>query len=118
MTKKILIKANRMEAMNIHTIHIARVVNAFMSAGTPTNIVKTFENSEICLALDENKIRVRIYPEKARCLLHPIMECIPPLETDEEGDDIDEMTYLEQCAELLYGDKDEEEDDLEWTVKE
>jgi hypothetical protein len=70
------------------------------------------------LALDEDKIRVRICPEKARCLLHPITECISPLKTDEEGDDIDEMTYLEQCVELLYGDKDEEEDDLEWTVKE
>jgi hypothetical protein len=112
-TKKFFVKANRMEAMNVQTIHIARVVNAFMSAGKPTNIVKTFENSGICLALDENKIRVRIRPEKARCLLHPIIECIPLLETDEEGDDIDEMTYLEQCAERLCGAKDEEEDELE-----
>jgi hypothetical protein len=42
-----------------------------------------------------------------------MIECIPEVESDGEEDEIDEMTYLEQCADLFFGAKEEQEEGLE-----
>jgi hypothetical protein len=49
----LLMRANKLDALNIQTKHIASVVCAFLAADVPLNIVKTIEFPGICLVGNE-----------------------------------------------------------------
>jgi hypothetical protein len=51
LTKRLLIRVNRMEKLNIQTQHVGQVVCAFMSALVPLNVAKSFRNAGIDLSI-------------------------------------------------------------------
>jgi hypothetical protein len=55
-TKRMLVRANRMNRLNIQTQYVAQVVCVFLSTATPTNITKNFRNSGINLLIDEDRL--------------------------------------------------------------
>lgn len=104
-TKRLLAQMNRLEAVNIQTRHIAQVVSAFMSAATPTNIVKTFSLSGMALIVDsEGILRCQVRPDRARRVVTGFMPPIPGCEpaTDATSDDEEIQAFKEDFAELLY----------------
>jgi hypothetical protein len=44
---QLIARVNRMEAVNVQTHHIAKIVCAFMCAATPVKVVKTFKRAGI-----------------------------------------------------------------------
>jgi hypothetical protein len=45
-----------METVNIESLHIAQVVSTFMSAASPLNVIVTFRNAGINLAIADEKL--------------------------------------------------------------
>jgi hypothetical protein len=103
-TKRLLTRTNRLEAMNIQTKHIARVFCSFLAAAVPIMIVKTFMLTGICLVKDGDHVHCTVRPDQARRLLVPPESCPPDIENSILGDSDEEevRTYLEECADLLY----------------
>jgi hypothetical protein len=96
-TKSLLSRVNHIEAVNIQSIHVAQVVNTFMSAACPINAVAAFRNAGINLAITDDKLVCRITPESARCLVRPVnteMES-PGGETESDGEQMELQVFLE-----------------------
>jgi hypothetical protein len=109
-TKRLLARMNRLDAVNIQTKHIAQVVSSFMSAATPLNIVKTFGLSGIGLMIDDEGIlRCQVRPQEAKRLLMALTIPIPGCDgvEDEASDDEEIRAFEEEMAELLYDIDDE-----------
>jgi hypothetical protein len=51
-TTKLITRINKLEKVNIPTDHIVRVLDGFIAAAVPHNIVATFRNAWISLLLD------------------------------------------------------------------
>jgi hypothetical protein len=68
-TKRLLARANRMERMNIQSLHIAHGMSTFMSAASPLNLVTTFRNAGINLTIADEKSICRITSRNARYLM-------------------------------------------------
>jgi hypothetical protein len=68
LTKRLIAHINRVEDTNIQSDHIAKVVCSFMSAASPMNIIKSFRNAGISLAVEHGTLLCKITPETARCL--------------------------------------------------
>jgi hypothetical protein len=65
-TKRLIARANRLDAANIQTKHIASVVCAFLATAVPLNIVKTFVLSGICLVADAGILFCTMRPNRAK----------------------------------------------------
>jgi hypothetical protein len=107
--KRLLVRVNRLDSVNIQSRHIAQVVSTFMSAATPINIVKTFGLSGIALILDDGILRCQVRPDMARRVLVPFEVPVPGCGEVEGAisDDEEIQAFGEDMAELLY-DMDEE----------
>jgi hypothetical protein len=93
-----------MEALNVQSDHIAKVVGAFLPAATSLNVVKTVRRAGIGAVLDDGVLRYRTCSDQARCLLLPITAAIPGMPDDESSDDHDQMEIKlssARCASLL-----------------
>jgi hypothetical protein len=77
--EKVIGRLNRLEKMNVQTAHVARIVNSFLAAATPSNIVETFRGAGISMVIDmidDLKDDQRkpypicaVTPETCRCVL-------------------------------------------------
>jgi hypothetical protein len=86
-TKRLIFKANKLEKVNLQSDHIIRILDGFMAAAVPRNVVASFRNAGISVMLDDDRVlRCKITPETARCLLGtPFADPLAGLElTDEE----------------------------------
>jgi hypothetical protein len=86
-TKILLSRVNDMKAVNPQSIHVAEIVSAFMSAVCPINVVSTFRNAGINLAIADDKSVCRITPESARYLLRPVNIEVESVGGQTESDD-------------------------------
>jgi hypothetical protein len=78
-TKKLIGRLNKLEKMNVQTAHIVQLVNTFIAAATPSNIIQTFHSASISLVadtIDDPKDNQRkpypicaVIPEMCRCVL-------------------------------------------------
>jgi hypothetical protein len=69
-TKRHISRANKLEKVNLQSEHIVKVLDGFMAAAVPHNIVMSFRNAGVSLMLDDDRVlRCKITPETARCLL-------------------------------------------------
>jgi hypothetical protein len=59
-------KINKTEDVNVQTSHIIQVLNGFMSAATPTNIIKSYRNSGLSLRRDGMKTFCDVTPDTVR----------------------------------------------------
>jgi hypothetical protein len=91
-TKKLIQRVNQLETINLQSYHIVRIVNGFMSASVPLNIVESFANAGISLLLDpeDRQLYCHITPETARCLLHSEVEA-DPRENPEDDPNVEEF---------------------------
>jgi hypothetical protein len=100
-TKRIITRINCLEAVNVQSKHISDVVNAFFTACTPINIVKSFRRAGISLLVDQDeRILCQITPETARCLIEPEALCQLLAVPDEEDEkcDPDFEVFIEKCG--------------------
>jgi hypothetical protein len=113
-TKRMLVRVNRMDKLNIQTQQVVQVVCAFMWAANPVNVTKGFRNGGIDLFIDEDRLCCRVIPTLARCLLDPAGLFPVPVseETEDEADEVDWNLYVEDCCELL-DDRDAPDDEEE-----
>jgi hypothetical protein len=103
LTKRAIMRANRLEKVNIQTDHIVRVLESFMSAAVPHNIIKSFANGGISLILDGDRvIRCQITPHTTRCLLGSPFDLELPPGTSDDQDDPDIEVYLQRFEGLLF----------------
>jgi hypothetical protein len=51
-TKKLIARMNKLERVNVQTDHIVRVLEGFMAAAVPHNIVASFRNAGVSLVLE------------------------------------------------------------------
>jgi hypothetical protein len=79
-TKGHISRMNKLEKCNIQTRHIAEIVDSFMAAAVPSNIVKSFRNGGIIIRRDaDNNIWCDVDPNSARCILPgPTQRAIEP----------------------------------------
>jgi hypothetical protein len=94
-----------LDAVNIQTKHIARVVCSFLVAAVPVNIVRTFAMSGICLIKEGDQILCTVRPHQSKRLLIPLPPCFPEIGDRDYGEDSDaekQQAYLEECMGLLY----------------
>jgi hypothetical protein len=102
-TKRFIARANRMDPVYIQIEHIAKVVNSFMQAAIPINIVQSFKIAGISLINDDGIIRCAVTPHTAKCeFLDGIAILLDPILNEEEEEEPDMEAYLEQCATLLF----------------
>jgi hypothetical protein len=93
-TKRIISRINRLEALNVQSAHIGQVVCSFLSAASPMNVAASFRNGGISLIQDHRGMPIcRVTPETTRCLLDPdsllVLPGIPEDETGDEDDDLE-----------------------------
>jgi hypothetical protein len=103
-TKRLIAHVNRMEGVTVQTMHVSDVVNAFIAACTPINVVKSLRNAGISLLSDEtHEIICQITPETTRCVIdgEGLLEVIEVPDEEEEKDP-NVTAFLEICASLLY----------------
>jgi hypothetical protein len=96
-TKRKIARVNQLEQVNIQTDHIVKVVNSFMSAAVPHNIIKAFRNAGFTVKRDANNhIFCLVTPETARCLLQPLDE-LPEIEEQDPNVEV----FVSRCARLI-----------------
>jgi hypothetical protein len=98
-TKRLLARVNRMETVNIESLHVAQAVNTFMPAASPLNGIATFLNAEINLAIADEKLICWITPRSARCLMMSVdFKSNPREETVSDGEAAETQLYLERIV--------------------
>jgi hypothetical protein len=101
-TKKAIRRANRLEAVNIQTDHIVKVVNSFMAAATTCNVVGAFRRAGLVLFVeDDGRPYCRVSRFHAKALLKPMREALPTPEEEDESD-IDSDALFEACQGLDF----------------
>jgi hypothetical protein len=92
----LIARINKLEQVNVQTNHIVWVLDGFMVAAVPHNIVVSFRNTGVSLLLDDDRvIRCMVSPETTRCLLGaPFSAHLPIPEGQEE--DLDMLGYINQ----------------------
>jgi hypothetical protein len=74
-TKRFLCRANKLEKVNLQTGHIVNILESFMTAAIPRNIIAAFRNAGISLLMDADRtMRSHITPETTRCVLGSALE--------------------------------------------
>jgi hypothetical protein len=97
--KRLLPSVNRTETVNSQSLHIAQVVSTFMSAASPLNVVATFWNAGINLAIADEELICRITPKSARCLVASVeFVSNPSDEAVSDGEVSETQPYLEQIV--------------------
>jgi hypothetical protein len=102
-TKRLIARANKLDAVNIQTKHLSSVVCAFLSAAVPLNIVKTFAFSGIYLGTDAGTLFCTIRPDRAKRSLLPLPSAFPDI-SDVTDDDLDEdelKVFIEEYTDFI-----------------
>jgi hypothetical protein len=85
-----------MERVDIQSFNIAQVVTTFMPAASPLNVIATFRNVGINLAIADEKLICRTTPRSARCLMTSVdFKGNPRDETVPDGEATETQPYLE-----------------------
>jgi hypothetical protein len=58
-----------METVHIQSLHVAKIVSAFISAASPLNIVAAFQSAVINLIIADRKVVCQMTPRNAGCLM-------------------------------------------------
>jgi hypothetical protein len=88
--EKVILRAKRLEKVNLQSGHVVRILDGFMAAPVPHNIVASFKNAGISLMLDDERVlRWRVTPETARSLFgapfdEPLASMVRAAEEEEE----------------------------------
>jgi hypothetical protein len=97
--KRLPARANRKETVGIQSLHIAEVLRPFMPAACPLNVVATFGNAGISLAIADEKLICRITPRSARGLMASVdFEGNPSDETVSDDKAMETQLYLDRIA--------------------
>jgi hypothetical protein len=95
-TKKLIVRINKLEWVNVQTDHIVRVLDGFLAATVPHNIVASFRNAEASLLLDDDRvIRPMVTPETTHCLLGAPFSARLPI-PEEKEEDLDMLGHIDQ----------------------
>jgi hypothetical protein len=100
---RLITRANKLDAVNIQTKHVASVVCAFLAAAVPLNIAKTFALSRIFLVADAGTLFCTLRPDRAKRLLRPLPSAFPYI-SDVADDDLDEdelQVFIEECTDFI-----------------
>jgi hypothetical protein len=83
-TKGQIIRVNNLECANIQSTHVVKVINGFLSAANPNNIVSSFRNGgiSVCLNPIDRKLYCKVTRETLRCVMHRLI--CPPIEENPE----------------------------------
>jgi hypothetical protein len=121
LTKKSISDLNKIENANVQTKHIVKMVNGFLAAATPPNIVKSFKNSGISLARTGLEIRCKTTPNTVRLFntktlvetytrteLGDISESEIGTQIDDQSANMDLEGYAMNCSALLFEKRQEE----------
>lgn len=108
-TKRLIANINRVEKVNIQTEHMIRLVNGFLAAAVPTNIIKSFKNAGISIARTGRDIRCKVTPEtvrlfNAQALFDRHSRFVE--EEEEHEDDVARMDmegYVANCLDVMSG---------------
>jgi hypothetical protein len=70
-THELIVRLNKLEKINLQTDHVVRILDGYMTAAIPHNIVESFKNAGISLIFDDDGIiRCQVTPETGgRCLI-------------------------------------------------
>jgi hypothetical protein len=96
-TKTFPSRVNRLEKVNIQTNSIAQILDSFMAAVIPYNLVAGLRNAGVSLIMDDNRvIRSKGMPDTARCLLEPVIreELLGLAEEEEEEEESNLQEYI------------------------
>jgi hypothetical protein len=109
LTKRIISSLNRTEDVNIQTQHLIKMVNGFLAAATPTNIIKSFKNAGISVTRNGRSLAclatiatVRLFRPREGEPAHAAIEPNPnhiPIPENLETHDVD--GYIMNCAAML-----------------
>jgi hypothetical protein len=101
-TKRMIARVNKLEKVNVQTTHIHQILQGFYSAATPANIVASFRNAGVSLAIkaETRETICAITPQTARCLIHPMDLTEHRMETEEVAAERDpnQDEYIERVA--------------------
>jgi hypothetical protein len=111
--KRLIRKINRTEAVNVQTSHIIQLVNGFLSAAVPTNIVKSFRNVGISLKRIGLEISCKTTPDTVRLWRDEALAEEGVISAEEEHPEEAEETldfegYAMNCAVAMSGGEEEE----------
>jgi hypothetical protein len=96
-TKKRLVQVNGLESHKVQTRHIHKVVNCFMEAATPSNIVGTFRRAGIAVVYENEQLLCRVSPELASAVMESMeYEWEEEGEPEEDDEDIELDEYRAQ----------------------
>jgi hypothetical protein len=108
-TRRLIVRVNRLDIANIQNFHMAQVACSLMSAANPSNVVQSFKNSGISLITADEQLLCMVTPETARCLFdrNKVLNSLAIFQvgpedddyTDADPDDIDEEELLKLAAE-------------------
>jgi hypothetical protein len=108
-TKRSIVRVNRLDIASIQTFHITQVPLSFISAANPSKVEQSLKNAGISLVTGDEQLLCLITPETVRCLfdrdkvLNPLaifeMELEDDDYIDDDPDDIDEEELLKPAAE-------------------
>jgi hypothetical protein len=98
-TKQFLARVNRMETVNIESLHTAHAVSTFMSAASAINVIATFQSVGINLAIADEKLICWLTPRSTRCLMASVdFEGNPKGETVSVGEATETQRHLERIV--------------------
>jgi hypothetical protein len=88
-----------METVNIQLLHIAEVVSTFVPAVYPLNVVATFQNAGINLAIADEKLICGITPRTTQCLMASAdFEGNPSSEVVSDGEMTETQLHLKRIV--------------------
>jgi hypothetical protein len=88
-----------MQTVTIQSLHIAQVGSTFMSAGSPLNVLATFQNAGITVAIANEKLICRITLRRTRRLMASVdFEGNPGDEPVSDGEVTETQLYLERIV--------------------
>jgi hypothetical protein len=98
-TKRLFARPNHLETVDIKWLHVAQVIGTLVPTTSLFNVVATFRNAGINLAIADEKLICLIIPRGARCLIAPVdLEGNPGDEAMPDGDVTEAQLYRERIV--------------------
>jgi hypothetical protein len=94
LTKRQIIRINKLPEGNAQSLHIAKVICGYLIAATPINVVQSFRNAGISLRLDGVILKAEVSIESCRCLMFGpsiYQTCSDEEEEVKSSTDVDEI---------------------------
>jgi hypothetical protein len=100
-TKRLMARLNRMDAANVQSVHIARLLSAFHSACNPVSVIASLRNAGIAVHLDDGMPMGHVDIEECRCLLGQV-DFISTSAQEDVADPPGEMNESDQANVPLW----------------